>query len=118
VALSLRDGTVTDVDHFEIIQNGGTRAGVAELAIAGEVDLATSPELKRALFDSLDAGIRDLRVDMAAVELIDATGIGVLVSASNRARRKGGHVTVRKPSAAVRRVLTLVDLEGVIRVEE
>jgi anti-sigma B factor antagonist len=108
---------VTDVDRFEIVQSGGSRARVAELAIAGEVDLATSPELKRALFNALDAGSRQLIVDMGAVGLIDATGIGVLVSAANRAQRVGGHVTVRQPSAAVQRVLAAVDLDEVIRIE-
>jgi anti-sigma B factor antagonist len=110
-------GTMTDVDHFVIIEDGGSRAKVNEFAVAGEVDLATSPELRRALFDALDAGFVDLPVDMAAVELIDATGIGVLVSAANRAQRAGGRVTVRKPSGVVERVLAAVDLERVIQVE-
>jgi anti-sigma B factor antagonist len=108
---------VTESDHFEISHNRGSPAGLTELSIKGEVDLATSPELKRALFDALDAGFFDLTLDMAEVELIDATGIGVLFTAANRARRAGGHITVRSPSAAVQRVLAVVDLEGVIQVE-
>jgi anti-sigma B factor antagonist len=112
---------VSELGRFEITENGksdrGPDRGVHELSLSGEVDLATSPELRRALFDALDAGVHVFTLDMAAVELIDATGIGVLVSAANRARREGGRITLRSPSAAVRRVLDAVDLEGVIEVE-
>jgi anti-sigma B factor antagonist len=111
---------VTELGRFEITElteNGTSADGPTELSVAGEVDLATSPELKRVLFEALDAGLRDLRLNMAAVELIDATGIGVLVSASNRAQSEGGRISVRAPSPAVRRVLVAVDLDGVIQVE-
>lgn len=106
-----------ELGNFEITEIGQAHAGRIELSLAGEVDLATSPDLSRVLVDALDAGAQELILDMAAVELIDATGIGVLVSASNRARRTGGGITVRSASPAVRRVLGAVDLEGVIRVE-
>ncbi len=112
---------MTELDHFEIRHNGSAGREpdrpANELSIAGEVDLATSPEFRRALFDALDAGASELTLDMAHVEFIDATGIGALVSAANRARRTGGRIILRSPSPAVRRVLGAVDLDGVIQVE-
>lgn len=108
---------MTETGHVEITENGGSGPGTTELSIAGEVDLATAPELRQALFDALDAGAVRLTVDMAAVQLIDATGIGALVSAANRAQQTGGVITVRSPSSAVRRVLAAVDLDGVVRIE-
>ena len=108
---------MSELGTLEITGVGDPRAGRTELSIAGEVDLATCPDLRRALSDAMDAGARELILDMAAVGLIDATGIGVLVSASNRARQAGGGITLRSPSEAVRRVLGAVDLDGVLRVE-
>ncbi len=114
-------GAVTELGHFEISEGGDsgrTPDGSAnQLSITGDVDLATSPALRQALFDAMDAGASELIVDIAQVELIDATGIGALVSAANRARGVGGRIILRSPSPAVRRVLGAVDLDGVIRVE-
>lgn len=49
-----------------------------------------------------DAGHRELEVDLAGVDLLDSTAIGVLLGALRRARLAGGdlRITALEPSVA------------------
>ena len=100
-------------DKFEITvdegdrRNGSRLNSSAVLAVVGEVDMATSPVLWDALLRALRTG--DVTVDVADVALIDATGVGVLVRATDQARNIGRALTVRAPSPTVRRVLEAAD---------
>ena len=47
---------------------------------------------------------------------MDASGVGVLVSAANQAHALGGRLTLCAPSPAVVRVLEAVDLRGLLDV--
>lgn len=57
--------------------------------VAGEVDVYSAPTLRDRLSDLLDAGQRNLVVDLSGVGFLDSTGIGVLVASQNRARDLG-----------------------------
>ncbi|HUD17361.1 MAG TPA: STAS domain-containing protein [Acidimicrobiales bacterium] len=109
-------------DKFEITvdegdrRNGSRLNSSAVLAVVGEVDMATSPVLWDALLRALRTG--DVTVDVADVALIDATGVGVLVRATDQARNIGRALTVRAPSPTVRRVLEAADPSGFLHVED
>jgi|ERR1022692_81037 anti-anti-sigma factor len=113
---------VAGSDKFEINVDEGDRPngsrlnGSALVAVVGEVDMATSPVLWDALVSALHTG--DVTVDVADMALIDATGVGVLVRAPDRARNNGRALTVRAPSPAVRRVLEAADPSGFLHVED
>ncbi len=49
------------------------------ISIAGELDLATAPQLKWRLVDALEAGLRAIVVDLGDVTFMDSTALGVLV---------------------------------------
>lgn len=53
--------------------------------VAGEVDVATSPELERRITALAESGVPRVVVDLQAVEFIDASGIGALMAAANAA---------------------------------
>src|SRR5690242_8627373 len=85
------------------------RTHAATVTLAGEIDLATAPGVRQALMAALDS--RDsLTVNMAAVRFIDATGIGVLIAAANRARDRGGTLILQAPSQPVRRIIGILRL--------
>jgi anti-sigma B factor antagonist len=90
----------------------------AVVVVTGEVDVETSKRLADAIQGTLDAGTTDIVVDLAAVRFIDASGIGALVRGSNDARRSGGRLALRTPSAAVRRLLTVPEFETDLYVEQ
>ena len=73
----------------------------AVLALRGEVDLATVPELRKALSVSVKVGVRHLILDCADLAFLDATGLGALVAAANDLAARGGMLVVRNPSSPV-----------------
>ena len=87
------------------------------VTVAGEIDFATSPQLRQALADVLRTKGRDTVVDLSAVAFVDASGIGVLVGAANLANSGGGQLLLRRPSRAVLLLLDHLDLDGVLAVE-
>src|SRR5437016_313635 len=69
------------------------RPGSYLLAVEGELDLYTSPEVKE-LVRAIPDGIASLLVDLAAVSFVDSAGLGVLVGIAKRMRERGGAVTL------------------------
>src|SRR5262249_6076725 len=77
------------------------------LAVAGEIDLGTAPELEKVSLSLLDERPRSLVLDLSEVPFCDSSGIGVLVRLYNRATSIGCRVTVRRPAPNVRAVLEM-----------
>ncbi len=66
-----------------------------EIALSGRLDVSAVAEVRAALHDALDAGSGDLVVDLAGVEVIDATGLGVLLGADRRAKLLDRRIVLR-----------------------
>jgi anti-sigma B factor antagonist len=85
--------------------------GVAIVAVAGEVDLASVSELRSTLSRVITPPREEVVVDLAAVEFIDASGVGALVGAAAAAARAGVRFRLKAPSPQVERVLELARIE-------
>jgi anti-anti-sigma factor len=96
---------------------GTVTSDARTVTVAGEIDFATSPQLRQALIDALHTKGRDTVVDVSAVSFRDASGIGVLVGAANLANSGGGQLILRHPSRAVLLLLDPLELDGVLAVE-
>ncbi len=94
-----------------------TVEGVAVVVVAGEVDLATVPELRDALSRVIASVPRGVVVDLAAVEFMDASGVGALVGAATEAARTGVRFRLQAPSPPVAKVLNLAQLDGSLAVD-
>jgi anti-sigma B factor antagonist len=90
-------------------------AGYAVVEVAGEVDVASAPELRDCLQQTIDAGSRQLVVDLRRISFIDSVGLGVLVGAQRRLRRHGhdGGVHLVVAEGLVLRVLRVTGLDRV-----
>ncbi len=86
----------------------------AAVVLDGEIDIATSPAIRRSLMAAISGGNVHLAVDMSGVTFIDASGIGVLVAAANRARQAGGGLSLLAPSRQVRRLLDVLHLDAIL----
>jgi anti-sigma B factor antagonist len=54
---------------------------VSKVAVFGEVDIATVPELNRALAEAVaDASIEQLVIDLLGVTFMDSSGLGALMA--------------------------------------
>jgi anti-sigma B factor antagonist len=86
----------------------------ATVVLDGEIDIVTSPAIRRFLTAAISGGNVQLTVDMSGVTFIDAGGIDVLVAAANRARRAGGGLSLLAPSRQVRQLLDILHLNAIL----
>jgi anti-anti-sigma factor len=84
--------------------------GDGELRLIGEIDMDTSPILRR----RLESGPPVTVLDFRDVTFIDSTGLYVLINA-NRNRAEG--LVLRSPAGAVARVLELSGVDRLFRIE-
>jgi anti-anti-sigma factor len=59
-----------------------------------DVIAASVADLRSRMRDLIGAGVRDLVVDLSAVQMVDSAGLGLLISAHNSLRKAGGHISV------------------------
>jgi anti-anti-sigma factor len=87
------------------------------IATAGELDLTTTPDLEAALESGQPYGA--LELDLAGLTFIDSSGLRLLLSERDRARRDGLNFTIRGATGPVARVFAIsgfdADLEPTAR---
>jgi anti-anti-sigma factor len=87
------------------------------VTLAGRLDVTGASAAREALHAALEAGTGPLVVDLAGVELLDATGLGVLIGTHRRARRDGRQLVLRDAAPRVARLLWLTRVDRIIAVE-
>jgi len=90
-------------------------AGVSVVSLLGDIDLETSPRLRKTLLGGVDARAGVL-VDMAGVSYIDSSGVASLVEAFQAARKNRTPFGLVAVSAPALRVLQLARLDGVFAI--
>ncbi len=91
-------------------------AGAAIVAVAGELDLRTSPKLEEALGRAFDAGAELVILDLRQIEFMDSTGLRVLLTAHQRAHETGRRFALVRGADQVERVLTLTGVRELLTV--
>jgi anti-sigma B factor antagonist len=97
---------------FEV-KAGDSEQGVRTIAVRGELDLSTAPELEGPLNEALDSGEGSVLIDLSQCEFIDSTGIALIVRAWQRLERGGNGrgLVICSQKDQVRRVLEITGLE-------
>jgi anti-sigma B factor antagonist len=97
--------------------------GVHVVAVRGELDLSSAPELEPRLRDAVASGDASVLIDLSECEFIDSTGIALIVRAWQRldsaAEGDGvGRLVICSDNQQVRRVLEITGLEHSISIHE
>lgn len=87
----------------------------ARLALGGRLDVHAAADARLALAGAVDGGSGELVLDVAALDAVDATGLGVLVGAHRRAGRAGRVLVLQDVGPSLARVLHLTRLDRVLR---
>ena len=88
--------------------------GRTVIAVRGELDLATAPQLEDTVLPVVRSG-RDAVIDLRQLEFMDSTGVRVMVAAHLAAQEHGARLAVvRSDRGAVHRVLEVSGLDGVL----
>lgn len=97
-----------------------TQDSVCTLVVRGEVDVSNANELRDTLNKALETtpAPHEVVVNLADVDYIDSTGIGVLVGGAHRAQEMSCDFAVTNPQANVHRVLGLLGVEKELNLAE
>ena len=88
------------------------------LCLVGPLSARTVADVRTALVAAIAAGCGDLVVDISEVELIDASGLGVLVGAHRLALRGERRLVLRDVPQRITRLLAITHLNRVLTVED
>ncbi|MCG5220972.1 STAS domain-containing protein [Streptosporangium sp. KLBMP 9127] len=93
------------------------RSGRQVVQVGQRLDVGTVSSVRDRLHKALDQGKGDLVVDLTGLEMIDSTGLGMLVGTHRRALETDRRLVLRGVPPRIMRVLTVTRLNRVLRVE-
>jgi len=97
------------------IETKRTEGQVAVVTVAGEIDLASAPQLKEAL-DRVAAERTSVTIDLAEVTFMDSSGLHVLFRFASAANGSGP-VRIVNASRTVLRTMQIVGMTAVPQIE-
>jgi anti-sigma B factor antagonist len=93
------------------------QTGTTIIDVTGDIDMGTSPGLRKTLLESLKKTPR-LVVNMREVRYVDSSGIASLVEVLKEARNKEKKLVLFGLNATVRHVLQLARLAKIFEIRE
>ena len=86
------------------------------IALEGRLDTMTSPELE-AEIKGLSSDVKDLTLDLGALEYISSAGLRVLLAAHKLMMGRDGAMKVARPNEIVREVLDVTGFSDILTIE-
>ena len=93
-------------------------SGAHVIAVAGEVDIFTAPELKRAIGSAIDGGARELVIDLTETRFLDSTALGVLIGAVKRLRPLEGRLMIVNTEPSTSKTFEITGLDQIFAIVE
>ncbi|MGH2942849.1 MAG: STAS domain-containing protein [Solirubrobacteraceae bacterium] len=86
------------------------------LAVRGEIDLFTAPELKQVLAESIEAGRIRIIVDLTETTFLDSTALGVLIGAVKRLRSRDGALAIVNIDENIAKTFEITGLDQIFTI--
>jgi anti-anti-sigma factor len=87
------------------------------VCVTGRLSAATVAELRAVVGAAAESGSGDLVLDLEGAEIVDASGLGVLVGAHRLAERRERRLVLRHVPQQIDRLLAATRLNRVLTVE-
>jgi anti-sigma B factor antagonist len=104
------------MDQFSI-KRSDDPTGVVVLALSGELDVTSAPELEKCLNELMAEAHTRVVLDLSELSFVDSPGISVLVKAKQEAEAKGRLLLLRGPTAQVQGVFAVLGLSDWLALE-
>ena len=91
-------------------------AGTHVVAVRGEIDLFTAPELKAALGEAIEAGRTRIVVDLSETSFLDSTALGVLIGTVKRLRSRDGRLTIVNVDPNIAKTFEITGLDQIFTI--
>lgn len=82
------------------------------------MDIYTAGKLRDAVNEAVENGQYRLAVDLADMEFMDSSGLGVLIAALKRLKEHDGELVLVSPRDQMRRILKLTGLDKILTIAE
>jgi anti-sigma B factor antagonist len=86
------------------------------LAVRGEIDLFTAPELKQVLAECIEAGRIRIVVDLTETTFLDSTALGVLIGAVKRLRSRDGALALVNVDENIAKTFEITGLDQIFTI--
>src|ERR1044072_3042733 len=86
------------------------------LAVRGEIDLFTAPELKQVLAESIEAGRNRIIVDLTETTFLDSTALGVLIGAVKRLPTRSGALAIVNVDENIAKTFEITGLDQIFTI--
>jgi anti-sigma B factor antagonist len=81
------------------------------LRLLGELDMATRPQVERALRRAEDSGAGVIELDLSGLTFMDSSGVHIALEAHDRAERRGHTLLLLEGAETVQRIFKLTGTE-------
>ena len=98
------------------ITEQGSQAGHHVIAVRGEIDLFTAPELKQKLTDAIEGGKSRIVVDLTDTSFLDSTALGVLIGAVKRLRSRDGALVIVNVDQNIAKTFEITGLDQIFTI--
>jgi anti-sigma B factor antagonist len=103
------DGHTSEPLREPAVRATESHDGAVVVRLVGELDLYNADEVRDALLAAVESGAPRIIIDMADVEFIDSTALGVLVEVRSKIGREG--LVLAAPRVETRRTLQVSGLD-------
>ena len=87
------------------------------LIIEGELDVSTADKLKEYLHKLADEQVLDMKINLANLDYIDSTGLGVMIGVLKKLRSEEKEIYIINPKSNVKKIFTITGLDKIFKVE-
>lgn len=84
--------------------------GIAVLALTGEININSSPELRKKFAAIIEANEKKILVDFSGVSYLDSSGLATLIEILQRLKKIGGKLRFCSISQKVKNVFEITKL--------
>ena len=88
------------------------------ISLGGEFDLYTAPEFKERMVELIEAGKKNIVVDLSEATFIDSTTLGVLVGGVKRLRPSGGGLALVCTDQNISKIFEITGLDRVFSIQD
>ena len=96
--------------ELEVLRNGTS----ARIAPAGELDIATAPELEQAIADVARNGAAELVLDLRGLTFMDSTGLRMLLQTNAQAAEQGFELSIWRGSRQIDKLFSVTGLDDLL----
>lgn len=86
------------------------------VVLTGEIDMYTAPAVEGELLRAVEAGARDVTVQLTDATFIDSTFLGVLTAAHERLDKLGGRISIVCDNPNLTKVFEITGLDKVFAI--